>query len=74
LTPYPKVCKECDRIYAGDSDTERCLKCDKNYKESRFINRLANAEALLEILAMQSDTNPEWASKKAKEHLKEYRG
>ena len=71
--PFPKVCSECSRIYAGYKETKRCLKCDKLYKKTRLINRLANAETLLEVIAMQPDTNSVWASKKAKEHFKNYR-
>jgi len=38
-----------------------------------LTNRIASAESILEIFAKQSDTNPDWASKKSIEHFNEYR-
>ena len=71
-TPYPKVCEECERIYAGDKFTQRCLSCENNYKETILIERLANAETILELI--QEDSNPDYFYKAAREHLEKYRG
>ena len=39
----------------------------------KLIDRVSNAESILEILINQPNTNPEWASKKAVEHFNKYR-
>ena len=70
--PFPKVCKQCNKIYAGYKKTVRCLPCEKDHEEDTIISRIASAETILELL--QPDSNPEFFYIKAQEHLKKYRG
>ena len=44
----------------------------KEIARDKFIDRIASAETILELL--QPDSNPQFFYEKAQEHLKKYKG